>query len=81
MNGCLYCFISKNWRGSPLLDMATVVNLIGNTKTAAGLEVRCVVDEGSYATGIKISDKELASFNITQHTFHGEWNYTVKQSK
>ena len=58
--------------------MATVVNLIGNTKTQAGLEVRCVVDEGSYAKGIKISDKELASFNITKHAFHGEWNYIIR---
>ena len=73
-----FSFISKNGRGRPLLDMATVVNLIGNTKTQAGLEVRCVVDEGSYAKGIKISDKELASFNITKHAFHGEGNYTIK---
>jgi len=77
----LFSFISKNWRGRPLWDMVTVVNLIGHTKTTAGLEVRCVVNEGRYATGIKVSDKELASFTITQHAFHGEWNYTIKQSK
>ena len=64
--------------GTGLLDMAMVVNLIGNTKTQVGLEVRCVVDEGSYAKGIKISDKELASFNITKHAFHGEWNYIIR---
>ena len=50
----LFSFISKNWRGRPLLDMATVVNLIANTKTAKGLQVRCVVDEGNYITGVKI---------------------------
>jgi len=74
----LFSFISKNWRGRPLLDMATVVNLIANTKTTKGLQVRCVVDEGNYATGIKISDKELKLLNITPHDFHGEWNYTIK---
>jgi hypothetical protein len=61
--------------------LATVVNLIGNTKTAQGLEVRCVVDEMSYAKGIKVSDAEFALLNITAHDFHGEWNYTVKHSK
>jgi hypothetical protein len=47
----LFSFISKNWRGRPLLDMATVVHLISNTKTSMGLEVRCVVDDGEYKTG------------------------------
>jgi hypothetical protein len=74
----LFSFISKNWRGRPLVDMATVVNLIANTTTTKGLQVRCVVDEGNYATGIKISDKELKLLNITPHDFHGEWNYTIK---
>jgi hypothetical protein len=74
----LFSFISKNWRGRPLVDLATVVELIGNTKTSSGLEVRCEVDERSYAKGIKVSDAEFASLNITPHQFHGEWNYTVK---
>ena len=55
----LFSFISKNWRGRPLLDMATVVNLIGNTKTQAGLEVRCVVDEGSLKKGRKPRKRRL----------------------
>lgn len=35
----LFSFISKNWRGKPLLDLVTIVNLIGNTRTNAGLKV------------------------------------------
>ena len=77
----LFSFISKNWRGRPLLDLATVVNLIGSTRTSAGLEVRCVVDERSYAKGIKVSDEELASLNVRPHSFHGEWNYTIKHTE
>jgi hypothetical protein len=45
------------------VDMATVVQLIGNTKTSTGLKVRCVVDEGNYKTGIKVSDEEYAAIN------------------
>ena len=77
----LFSFISKNWRGRPLVDLATVVHLIGNTRTSTGLEVRCVVDEKSYAKGIKVSDAEWAFLNIMPHQFHGEWNYTVKHAE
>jgi transposase len=76
----LFSYISKNWRAEPLRDMATVVNLISNTTTATGLKVHCVVDNNSYEKGIKISDKELKSYNITPHDFHGEWNYTINKT-
>ena len=36
----MFCHITKNWRGKPLLSRAVVVNLIGNTKTKAGLAYR-----------------------------------------
>jgi hypothetical protein len=74
----LFSYISKNWRGRPLVDMATVVNLIANTKTETGLTVRCVEDKNSYAKGIKISNAELAQVNLEPASFHAEWNYTIK---
>jgi hypothetical protein len=33
----MFCHITKNWRGKPLQSRAVVVNLIGNTKTKAGV--------------------------------------------
>lgn len=33
----MFCYISKNWRGQPLITRETVVNLIGNTKTKISL--------------------------------------------
>jgi len=73
----LFAFISKNWRGKPLLDRATVVNLIGNTKTEAGLGVHAYLDEKTYPAGIKVSDEEMATIKIRRASFHGEWNYTI----
>ena len=73
----LFCFISKNWRGKPLLDLATVVNLIGSTKTKTGLTVRAKLDNNYYEKGIKISDKELAAVKLEKNSFHGEWNYKI----
>jgi transposase len=73
----LFSFISKNWRGKPLISLAVIVNLIGSTKTVNGLKVDCVVDENEYARGVKVCDEEFYAINIKEHSFHGEWNYTI----
>lgn len=54
-----------------------VVNLIGNTKTKAGLQIQAKLDTNSYEIGIKVTDEELAAVRIVNDTFHGEWNYTI----
>lgn len=74
----LFSFISQNWRGKPLLDLVTVVNLVGNTRTNAGLKVCCEVDDNIYEKGIKVSNEEFDQLNIVKDEFHGEWNYTIK---
>ena len=73
----LFSYITKNWRGRPLISRETVVNLIANTKTDAGLEVFATLDENEYKKGRKVSDDELASLNIKGDIFHPEWNYTL----
>lgn len=73
----MFCFISKNWRGRPLIDRATVVSLIGSTRTKTGLLIRATLDEREYPTGIKVSDRELATLQIEKEEFHGEWNYKI----
>lgn len=73
----LFCFISKNWRGKPLINRATVVNLIGNTKTKTGLTIKAVLDENNYEKGIKISDEEFNKVKLKKDNFHGEWNYKI----
>ena len=74
----LFSFISRNWRGRPLIDYRTIVELIGATTSTAGLTVRCELDENLYPAGIKVSDEEMAQLNILRDDFHGEWNYTIK---
>ena len=73
----MFSFISQNWRGKPLIDRATVVNLIGNTTTKKGLIIKAELDEAVYEKGIKISDEELAQVNLHPEKFHGEWNYKI----
>ena len=74
----LFSYISRNWRGRPLIDYRTIVELIGATTSTAGLTVRCELDENLYPAGIKVSDEEMAELNILRDDFHGEWNYTIK---
>ena len=73
----LFCHITQNWRGRPLTDRLAVVELIGATTTKTGLKVECALDTGSYEKGVKVSDAEMASLNITGDPFHPEWNYTI----
>jgi hypothetical protein len=73
----MFSFITQNWRGKPLVDYQTIISLIAATKTEKGLQVRSDLDDNVYEKGRKVSDAELAAINITPHTFHGEWNYTI----
>ena len=73
----LFSFISKNWRGKPLISLAVIVNLIGATTTDKGLTVKCVVDYNEYKKGIEVSDEELAKVNLIKDDFHGDWNYSI----
>ena len=77
----LFCFITKNWRGRPLTTYQTVVNLIASTTTKTGLRVQAAIDENNYQTGITVSDEQLARVNMTQASFHGEWNYTISPTE
>jgi len=77
----LFSFISHNWRGKPLIDYATIINLITSTTTSTGLKVRARLDETDYPKGIKVSNAELAKVNLHRHDFHGDWNYTIRPTK
>jgi Rhodopirellula transposase DDE domain len=74
----LFAYISQNWRGKPLVSHQVIIQLIGATTTDTGLTVTCDIDAGCYPKGIKVSDAEMDAINIERHTFHGDWNYTIK---
>ena len=74
----LFSFISSNWRGEPLRDYETVVNLIARTTTAKGLKVTCRLDRRKYPTGREVSNAQMERVNLQRNKFHGEWNYVIK---
>jgi len=77
----MFCHITENWRGRPLVSREVVVNLIGHTTTKTGLTIQSELDEHRYPTGREVTDKQRESLSITRDKFHGEWNYTIQPRK
>src|SRR2546427_5719202 len=77
----LFSFISLNWRGQPLVNYETIINLLGGTKTRTGLKVKAVLDTNDYEIGIKVSDEELEDVRLRRHKVHPVWNYTISPRK
>ena len=77
----LFSFISLNWRGQPLVNYETVINLIGGTKTRTGLKVTALLDTNEYETGIEVSDEQLQAIRLRRYKLHPTWNYTISPRK
>ncbi len=73
----LFSAITMNWRGQPLTSHEVIVQSIAATTTRTGLRVRAALDTGSYPTGVRVSDQEMAALPITRHDWHSDWNYTL----
>ncbi len=74
----LFSFISQNRRGRPLLRRAAIVNLTAATRTETGLKMRCMLDRRAYSTAIKVTDEQMARIKLLPHSYHGDWNYTIR---
>ena len=70
-----------NWRGKPSRSYRTIVQLIAATTTDTGLTVRAELDERKYPKAVKVTDDQMASINLSRHSFHGDWNYTISPSR
>ena len=73
----LFCHITENWRGKPLTTFETIVDLIGHTRTAAGLRVKAKLDTRTYPMGVPVSRAQMDTIALLPDTFHGEWNYEL----
>jgi Rhodopirellula transposase DDE domain len=77
----LFSHIAMNWRGMPLVSVATIVSLIASTHSRAGLRVRSELDRRRYPAGVTVTDEQLATVHLTRHAFHGDWNYTISPAR
>jgi len=74
----LFCYISKNWQGKPLVSIERAINLIGSTTTSTGLKVICQRDDTVYELAKAVSDEEFKSINIDKIAPFENWNYMFK---
>ena len=74
----LFCHITGNWRGKPLRTFEAIVDLIGNTRTAAGLRVKAKLDKRKYPLGVVTTNAEMDALSLHLDDFHGEWNYEIR---
>src|SRR5215831_282669 len=75
----MFCHITENWRGRPLVSHEVVVNLIGHTTTNTGLTIQAELDKNAYPTDMKVSSEDMKRLNLSPAKFHGkDWNYAIK---
>jgi len=77
----MFCHITQNWRGRPLISHEVIIHLIANTSTEQGLRIKAELDDANYPLNVKVSDAELATVKIKRHKFHGEWNYVIHPAR
>jgi len=73
----MFCHITENWRGQPLISRMAVVELIAATRTAKGLVLHAELDEATYETGKIVTQDQMGSLALERCEFHGEWNYSL----
>jgi len=73
----MFCHITQNWRGRPLTSYAVIVQLIGNTKTTKGLQIRAELDDHTYPTKETVTPEQFANIRLIPASFHGDWNYAI----
>ena len=73
----MFSFITQNWRATPLVSYQTIVHLISNTRTTAGLKIKAILTRKTYPTGIQVPASEMAKLSLRPDTFHGDWNYSL----
>ena len=77
----MFCHITENWRGQPLVSCAVIVKLIGSSRAREGLAVKAALDRHLYKKGIHVSDDQLAMVRLNRDKLHGDWNYTIHPRK
>lgn len=74
----MFCHISQNWAGQPLVNYETVLKFIRTTRTATGFCCRACLDTTPYDTGLTTTREQKAQINLKPHRLLPKWNYTIE---
>jgi len=70
--------ISRNWAGTPLRSLDTILGFVRGTRTTTGLRVTAGLDERVYVKGIEVPPREMKQLNIHRTKSCSTWNYTLR---
>ena len=73
--------ISRNWSGTPLRDLPTMLGDIRGTTTRTGLRVTARLDKRTYEKKIRVPNHEMKQLNIQKTKSRPQWNYSIKPQK
>ena len=74
----MFCVISQNWAGQPLISYETVLKYIRTSKTKTGFHCSAYFDRKHYKTKLKATAEDIANINLHPHKLFPEWNYTIR---
>jgi len=60
---------------------SVVVQLIGATRTRAGLTVNAKLDKRQYPTKVKVTTEKMVSVNLALNAFHGGMELHLQQTE
>jgi hypothetical protein len=74
----LFCHISANWAGEPLVSYETVLKFIRTTSTETGLSCTAYLDRKKYHTKVVVTPEQKATIHLMRHRTLPKWNYTIR---
>ncbi len=74
----LFSHISLNGAGKPLRTFETLLGYIRDTTTKTGLRVKATLSRKVYQKGVKVSNKEMETLNLTRRKVCPQWNYIIR---
>lgn len=74
----LFCHISANWAGEPLVSYETVLKFIRTTTTETGLSCTAYLDRKTYHTKVVVTPEQKAAIHLRHHRTLPKWNYTIR---
>lgn len=72
----MFCPVTQNLRGHPLISRAVITALTAVTMTRIGLKIQSQIDDNRYPLGVNVSAAQMHELNSRRDGFHGEWNDT-----
>lgn len=73
----LFCHVHRAMQGVVFKDYQIVKELIQNTKTISGLQIKVSINSKVYSKSEKLSKSEIEALNIIPDSFLPKWNYAI----